>query len=341
LHRPTNPGLIYLPLLCLLLLAACDNQPQLVEVRILQFGTVIDVSLVHEDQAEAEQSLSDIEKRLAEYRQNWHAWEDSDLSRFNRSLASSRAATIPSSLAELIGLSHYYYLRSNRLFNPALGKLIGAYGFHGSVEPDQATISAIQKNMPSMSDLKIKGQLATSDNEHLQLDFGGIAKGYAAGLIADQLQRQGYENFLISAGGDIVTSGSKFGKAWRVGVQNPFEAGAIARIELLGRHSLFTSGDYQRFYSKDNNRIHHIIDPRSGNPSEQISSATVLTTDPVLADVGATTLMIDGLKNSRSLSQSLGIDDYMIVNEDREIIISRSLADKLELIEDWPVYIID
>jgi len=341
LHRPTNPGLIYLPLLCLLLLAACDEQAKLVEVRILQFGTVIDVSLVHEDPAAAEQSLSDIEKQLAEYRQNWHAWEESDLSRFNRSLASSQAVTIPASLTELISLSQYYYIKSNQLFNPALGKLINAYGFHGSVEPDQATISSIQKNMPSMSDLQIKGQLATSNNEHLQLDFGGIAKGYAVGLIADQLRQQGYDNFLISAGGDIVTSGNKFGKAWRVGVQNPFETGAIASIDLLGQHSIFTSGDYQRFYSKDNHKIHHIIDPRSGNPSEQISSATVLTTDPVLADVSATTLMIDGLENSRSLSLSLGIDDYMIVSEDREITISRSFADKLKITGDWPIYIID
>jgi len=330
------------PLLILvLLLAGCDSQLRLVEAHILQFGTIIDVSLIHHDPARAEQTLGEIEKQLADYRANWHAWEDSDLSRFNRSLVSLKATTIPPSLSELIDLSHYYYLRSNRLFNPALGKLIAAYGFHGSSEPDQATISAIQKNMPGMLDLQIEAARATSSNEHLQLDFGGIAKGYAIGLIATYLQQQGYDHYLINAGGDLVTSGNRFGKAWRIAVQNPFEPGAIASIRLRGRHSLFTSGNYQRFYRKDSNRVHHIIDPRTGNPSAQISSATVLTTDPVLADVAATTLMIGGFENPRSLAQSLGIDNYLVVSEDQEIVISRSLADKLEVTVDLPVRIID
>ena len=313
----------------------------MVEQRILQFGTIIDVSLIHNDLAKAEQALSKIEQQLAGYRANWHAWEDSDLSRFNRSLVSLKATAIPPSLKQLIDLSHDYYLRSNRLFNPALGKLIAAYGFHGSSEPDQATISAIQQNMPGMLDLQIEGARATSSNEHLQLDFGGIAKGYAIGLIASYLQQQGFEHYLINAGGDLLTSGNKFGKAWRIAIQDPFKPGAIANIELIGRHSLFTSGNYQRFYRKGNNRVHHIIDPRTGNPSAHISSATVLTIDPVLADVSATTLMIGGLESPGPLAQSLGVGDYFIVSEDREILISRSLADKLEMIVDLPVRIID
>ncbi len=328
-------------LVLILLLAGCDSRLQLVETRILQFGTIIDISLVHHDPAKAEQTLAEIEKQLADYRADWHAWEDSDLSRFNQSLVGLKATAIPPSLKQLIDLSHHYYLSSNRLFNPALGKLIAAYGFHGSSEPDKATISAIQQNMPGMLDLQIEGTWATSSNEHLQLDFGGIAKGYAIGLISAYLQQQGYQHYLINAGGDLVSSGNKFGKAWRIAIQNPFKPGAIASIELIGRHSLFTSGNYQRFYRKNNTRVHHIIDPRTGNPSAQISSATVLTSDPVLADVAATTLMIGGLESPQSLAQSLGVDDYLVVSEDQEIIISRSLADKLEIIVDLPVRIID
>jgi len=74
------------------------------EARILQFGTIIDVSLIHHDLAKAEQTLSEIEKQLTGYRANWHAWEDSDLSRFNRSLVSLKATDIPPSLNQLINL---------------------------------------------------------------------------------------------------------------------------------------------------------------------------------------------------------------------------------------------
>ena len=87
--------------------------------------------------------------------------------------------------------------------------------------------------------------------------------------------------------------------------------------------------------------MHHIIDPRSGRPSENISSATVIVTDPVLADVAATTLMIDGLDNHRSLAESLGIKDYLIVDQDQNITISGSLAGKIELLPGLSVTIVD
>ena len=313
------------------LLFSCEQQPQIVEQQFLQFGTVIDITLIHDDLSISEQVLVEIEQQLSAYQQNWHAWEDGDLSRFNLALSTLQPVEIPASLRELIDLSQQYYLTSNQLFNPALGKLIAAYGFHGQSEPDEVTISAIRLDLPKMPDLEVKKHLAINHNTHLQLDFGGIAKGYAIGLIARYLDQQGFEDYLINAGGDILTSGSKFGEPWHIGVQNPFEPGAIAGINLRGKHALFTSGNYRRFYLKGDKIVHHIIDPRSGKPSEHISSATVMVSDPVLADVAATTLMIDGLNSHQSLAGLLGIEDYMIIGEDRSISISRSLAEKIEL----------
>jgi thiamine biosynthesis lipoprotein len=312
-----------------------------VEQRLLQFGTVIDVTLIHQDLAKSERALVEIEERLSAYRQSWHAWEESDLTRLNSALTDSRPVTIPASLRDLINLSQQYYLKSNRLFNPALGKLIAAYGFHGQAEPDNALIQIIQQDLPTMLDLEIRDQIITSRNTHLALDFGGIAKGYAVSLIARYLEHQGFEHFLINAGGDLITSGNKIGKPWKIGVQNPFEPGAIAGIELTGKQALFTSGNYRRFYLNGDIPVHHIIDPRSGKPSEFISSATVLTSDPVLADVAATTLMIDGLFNHRSLASALGIEDYMVIDQTGEITISASMAEKIELVPDLTATIID
>ena len=341
MYRSANCQLIKPLLFGVILLIGCEQQPRLVEQRLLEFGTVIDVSLIHHDLAESEQTLVEIEQQLSAYRQSWHAWEDSDLSRFNRALGNSGAFTIPASLLELIALSQRYYLSSKKLFNPALGKLIGAYGFHGQAEPDQELIRIIQQDLPTMDDLDIQGRLATSRNPHLQLDFGGIAKGYAISLIAEYLERQGFEHYLINAGGDIVTAGNNLGKAWRIGIQNPFQPGAIASIDLTGRQSLFTSGNYQRFYRNGDKLVHHIIDPRSGEPSIHISSATVLASDPVLADVAATTLMVGGLMDHRALAGSLGIEDYMIIDEQQRMTISASLAQKVELAADLVVTVVE
>lgn len=307
----------------------------------MQFGTVIDVSIIHHDIDKVERAFVDVENQLELYRQYWHAWEESDLYRFNQALSQSQSVPIPASLRELIELSQSYYLSSQQLFNPALGKLIAAYGFHGSQQMDKLLISSIQQNLPTMPDLKIKDTRARSENPNLQLDFGGIAKGYAMSLIADFLKSEGFEHFLINAGGDVLVAGDRLGKPWRIGVQNPFKPGAIASLGMSGDQHLFTSGNYQRYYKKGEDIVHHIIDPRSGKPSKQISSATVLADNAVLADVAATTLMIDGWNNHRQLAKSLGISDYLIVNQNQKIIVSRPMAEKIEFTTNLPYSIVD
>lgn len=315
---------------CLCLLTSCESGQQIFKQRLLQFGTIIDLTLVHNDPALAEQAFVDIENKLKLFETYWHAWQESDLHRFNQSIGKQSSIPIPGSIYELIKLSKQYQISSQQLFNPAIGKLISAYGFHGDASPDQDLIDEIIKDIPTMQDLVVRNRHATSINPHLKLDFGGIAKGYAMDKIATDLKNLGIRNFLINAGGDVLTSGQRINQPWLVAIQDPFAPGAIATIQLSGDHSLFTSGNYQRFYLKNEEIVHHIIDPRSGKPSNHISSATVLASDATLADVAATTLMIDGWNNHPSLSKSLGVEDYLIVNESSQIIASRTMSLKVE-----------
>jgi thiamine biosynthesis lipoprotein len=322
------------------LLGGCDRRQHLVEQHLLEFGTIIEITMISADLVEAEGLLQEIEQRLLQQRHQWHAWEDSDLSRFNRQLQLHSTAEIPQSLSQLLELSRQYHDATGGLFNPAMGKLIGAYGFHdGTV--DATTVADILLDMPDMHDLSIDDNTATSTNPHLQIDLGGIAKGYAIGLIGDFLDANGIRDYVINAGGDMVVAGSRFGRPWRIGIQNPFAPGVVASLELEGRHSLFTSGNYIRRYYLGNDLRHHIIDPRSGKPARGQSSATVLGSDPVRADVAATALMIEGTGQARELSHSLDIEDFLIISEAREILISHSLAQKIEILTHWPVTIID
>jgi len=337
-HRTTRYCLIWL--CCAALLGGCERRQHLVQQHLLEFGTIIDITLISDDLPKAEKLLQEIEQQLLRQRAQWHAWEDSDLSRFNRQLQLHGSAEIPTSLAQLLDLSRSYYDASDGLFNPALGKLIAAYGFHdGNTDAD--AVAEIRRDIPDMHDLHIDGSSATSSNPQLQIDLGGIAKGYAIGLIGDYLERSGILHYVINAGGDLLVSGDRFGKPWRIGIQNPFAPGIVASVELEGKHSLFTSGNYARSYRQGGALRHHIIDPRSGAPARGQSSATVLVNDPVRADVAATALMIDGTRRPRELSRALGIDNYLIISETREILISRSFAQKVEITSRWPTTIID
>lgn len=148
-------------------------------------------------------------------------------------------------------------------------------------------------------------------------------------------------SFIVNAGGDMQIAGDRFGRPWRLGIQNPFAPGVIASLELRGNYSLFTSGNYHRQYRRGERLTHHIIDPRSGESSRGQSSATVLVGDPVLADVAATVLMIDEIHKNGNLALSLGVTDFLLVSESRQLMASRSFYDKLKIDAPWPVKIVN
>jgi len=327
-------------LCAIVVIAGCERRQHLVEQHLLEFGTIIEITMISDDLLLAERLLAEIEQRLQRQRKQWHAWEDSDLTRFNLELQRDSTAEIPASLAHLLQLSREYQDASDGLFNPALGKLIAAYGFHGG-DVDEQAIAEIRLDIPDMRDLQIDGDMASSRNPHLQIDLGGIAKGYAIGGIADFLDSNDIDNYVINAGGDLVIAGSRFGRPWRIGIQNPFAPGVVASLELEGRHVLFTSGNYARSYRLGEDLRHHIIDPRSGESARGQSSATVLGIDPVRADVAATALMIDGLQQYRELSRSLQVGNFLIISEAREVLVSRALAAQVQMIANWPVTIVD
>lgn len=323
----------------LVLLLGCEPRQQLVEQHLLEFGTLIQISLVTDDLGRAEDLLREVEARLHLYRAQWHAWEDSDLTRFNDALRATGKARVPASLAPLLELSRRYYDSSDGLFNPAIGKLIAAYGFQGT-PPDPAAIEALKHDLPGMHDLVIDGDRALSLHPDLQIDLGGIAKGYAVGLIGELLERNGIRDYIVNAGGDMQISGNRRGRPWRIGIQNPYAPGVIASLEIEGKYCLFTSGNYRRRYLQGGELRHHIIDPRSGEPAHGQSSVSVLTRDPVLADVAATALMIDGIHNSADLALSLGLSEYLIVGDSREIRVTDGFAEKLRIEPGWKVEII-
>ncbi|MCK4710007.1 MAG: FAD:protein FMN transferase, partial [Gammaproteobacteria bacterium] len=219
---------------------------------------------------------------------------------------------------------------SNGLFNPAMGKLIAAWGFHNKSTPDYSVINNIQSNIPGMHDLVIKNNLAYSLNSQLKLDFGAIAKGLAVEQIANLVKAQNFKHFIINAGGDIFAQGKKNQHNWKIAIESPFSDDIIGKLEITSPSSIFTSGNYRRFYLDQNNiRRHHIINPITGEPSENISAVTILHRDPMLADIAATTLMLTPTDSIKKMAQQLKIQDFMVITEQQTVLISKSLNKKI------------
>lgn len=139
--------------------------------------------------------------------------------------------------------------------------------------------------------------------ERMQIGLGGIGKGYAVDKLFTFLQQRGLINFMVDGSGDIrVHSSEEAPRPWRLGIKNPFSPNENKKIGYvqLKNGALATSGDYINFVRRPelNKRYHHIIDPRTGQPTEGIVSSTILTETALEADLTATTMMIFGLQSS-------------------------------------------
>lgn len=327
---------------CCLIISACQQNPLLLEQRILSFGTLIDISIATTaaKQKSANKAIEAARKLLKTRHHEWHAWQQGDLFELNKALKKPHASTQNKHLEFLITRSKFYYQASNGLFNPAMGLLIDAWGFHGDKKPNIALINRIKLNIPTMDDLTINKHVISNRNPYTQLDFGAIAKGLAIEQIEAIFKHYGFNNYLINIGGDLSTKGKKHGKAWVAGIQNPFKQGIIGIISLQD-NSLFTSGNYQRHLTHNNKTIHHIINPRTGESSSQANAVSVIHKNPLTADVAATALMIAKPSEWQAISRQLALSDYLIISKQQEIWVTNSLFNKLTFNTELKVHIID
>jgi thiamine biosynthesis lipoprotein len=147
----------------------------------------------------------------------------------------------------------------------------------------------------------------------MEVDLGGIAKGYAIDLAAEALQEQGAEGGIVDIGGDLrlFGRGSAQGK-WRVLVRRP-PGVEEEYILVVGACSVTTSGDYERWFRIGERRFSHIVDPRTGRPVARVPSVTVVAPDATMADGLATAISVLGAEKGVELADSLDGVECMVM----------------------------
>ena len=323
---------------CLLLTLFClgctEQAPHEFKRTILKFGTLIDVTLYDVEPSLAEKALKQIEANFNQYHADWTSWQDSPLTRINQKLASGKSTHVHPSIIPLIKNSQTLSKNSHGLFNPSINQLIRLWQFHRSDEPDiqppdhQAILEWLQKK-PDMDELKLDGQHLHSSNPNTQLNFGAFAKGYAIDLCFDYLQSIGINNAVINAGGDLSVRGQHGQRPWKIGIRHPREDSIIAWLEARNQESIFTSGDYERFYEYKGRRYHHILDPRTGYPARGSTSVTVIHNNAGTADAAATALFVAGPEQWQEIAESMGIEYVMLIDTQGEIHMSTKMAERI------------
>jgi len=331
--RPTR---LLLALLLSLAASACSQQnSDVFHDQFFAFGTLIDLTLYGVDPAVARQASELLEQDFQDMHGNWHAWENSALTRLNTQLASGETAIADPSILPLVIEANRLSKLSNSLFNPVIGELISLWGFHdnplpiGTV-PDKDALRRLVAQGPSVDDIMLDGNRIRSRNPAVRYDLGAFAKGYAIDRAIERLQKLGIRNAIVNAGGDLRAIGRHGDRPWRIGIRHPRQATILASVEIDGDTSVFTSGDYERFFEVDGIRYQHIIDPRSGYPADRTASVTVIYDNAATADAAATALFVAGPDEWTAIARNMGIKLVMLVDTDGVIYMNPAMRSRIQ-----------
>jgi len=275
-------------------------------------GTQVSIKFESESKQQAEvcsqqayTEIDRIENLLSTYK------PDSEISNINRR-AGQHAVKISSETFDLIRLAIHHSMISDGAFDITYESVGYQYDLKKNKKPNDTTIKRL---LPAINYRHIVLRYPTIffKNPNVKINLGGIGKGYAIENAAALLKTCGINEAIISAGGDSKILGDHHGKEWIIGIQHPRQKNKLALRIPLSNIAISTSGDYERYYMDNGKRIHHIINPKTGKPSSQSWSASVIGNDATVTDALSTTVFILGEKKGLELINSLdGIDAIVI-----------------------------
>ena len=165
------------------------------------------------------------------------------------------------------------------------------------------------------------------------IDLSAIAKGWGVDQLFELFRNLGVSNFMVEVGGEVRTMGTNIKKEkWKIGIDTPIPDTVpgenIFKVAVLENQAIATSGNYRNFYTFNDKRFSHIIDPRTGYPVEtNIASVTVLGTNCMDADALATALSVLNFNEGKALIESLdGFEALWIIKEENDVLRSQSTS---------------
>jgi FAD:protein FMN transferase len=238
-----------------------------------------------------------------------HYKADSPLSHLNRDAGRQPVAVEPE-LFDFIAEAMRYNRESDGAFDITVGPLMKAWGFFrgdGRI-PSAEELAAARRHVGAAHVmLRAASKSIGFDEPGVELDLGGIAKGYAVDRVVELLRAQGVPAALISAGGSTIYGiGAPPGHdGWEVAIQDPVDPRKVARSVRLKDRALSVAGSSEKSFEVDGVRYSHIMDPRTGRPVQGLLSVAVLTGTGTAGDALDDALFVLGPEGSRKLMKHL------------------------------------
>tara|TARA_R110000787_G_scaffold30381_2_gene81637 strand:+ start:16779 stop:17825 length:1047 start_codon:yes stop_codon:yes gene_type:complete len=303
------------------LLSACDQQSQLVyDGRTM--GTTYQVKLVPSEQPVSEGLGQRIQSRLDSLNQTFTTYQqNSELMLLNRSPV-GQVYAVSSDMLQVLKTAKEVHQLTSGAFDPTVGALVNLWGFGpentGDRVPSETDIAA-ELALVGFNKLQITPDGANIiRSSDIALDMSAVAKGYAVDAVAELLEQEGFNHYLVEVGGELRLKGLKANKdPWRIAIEAPsLERGLVQKVLIPGDVAVATSGDYRNYFEKDGKRYSHTIDPRTGYPLDhQLASVTIIAETAVFADALATGFMVLGADASLKVAEKNKLAVYLLVKE--------------------------
>ena len=245
-------------------------------------------------------------------------WEaDSDICRYNNAPAGT-SLTLAPEFAHVLESALKWAQASHGAIDPTVGPLIGMWGFGANAgpasQPPDEELEAARRRV-GWNRLRLDSRAGTLHQPGgIELDFSGIAKGFAVDQACTALQDIGLNHFVLEVGGEVRASGKRpDGQAWRLNIEAA--EGKAWAVELSDM-SIATSGDRWHKHSEQDRSWSHTIDPRTGRPVEHpLTAVSVLHPECMQADALATLLTVLGPTHGMTFAQQHDIAALFVVRE--------------------------
>ncbi len=250
--------------------------------------------------------------------------EDSTLYRLNHDMETVRL--LSDDLQSLVATGLRYYELSGGLFDITVAPLSDLWQF-SSANPAVPEESALHDALMHVdaSQLKLDGNTLHYEDTDIQLDLGGIAKGYIADRLKEYLIKQGVTSALIDLGGNILCIGAKpDGSPFRVGIREPFAPqGTSIAVAAVSDLSVVTSGVYERCFTEGDILYHHLLDPKTGYPFRTgLNSVSIISKASVDGDALSTVCFALGIEKGMELINSMPDVYAVFVTDENELVYS-------------------
>jgi len=282
-------------------------------------GTIFTVAVYGRDRtflSEVVEQVFEEVDRLDEQMSNYKP--ESELSVINREAASHPVIVEPG-LFHLLEICVQRSEQTGGAFDITVGPLMKSWGFfrgRGRL-PTPAEINQVLKRV-GYRHLKLDPERRTIqfDESGVEIDLGGIAKGYAVDRAVDILRSNGITSALVSSGtSSIYALGSPPGAhGWKITLRDPYDAHKPADVIHLQNYSLSTSGSYERFFEIEGKNYCHIMNPHTGWPVQGVLSAAVLAatgTDTDGRSAGCFVMGVDGTRKYLAAQPNLEVIFYL------------------------------